>query len=33
MSRLRAALALLMALLLCLLADVRDPYIDGGGDR
>lgn len=31
MKRLRAALALLMALLLCLLADVRDPYIDGGG--
>lgn len=33
MSRLRATLALLMALALCLLADVRDPYIDGGGDR
>ena len=33
MNRLRATLALLMALLLCLLADVRDPYIDGGGDR
>ncbi len=33
MSRIRAGLALLLAFVLCLLADVRDPFMDGGADH
>ena len=30
MSRIRGAVALLLAAVLILLADVRDPFVDGG---
>ena len=32
MSCIRAVLAMLLAGVLCLFADVRDPYVDAGGD-
>lgn len=30
MSRIKVGLAILLAFVLCLLADVRDPFMDGG---
>lgn len=33
MSRIRAGLALLLAAVLILLTDIRDPFVDGGADH